>query len=318
MKGYKFMACGLLLAAMACAGNKSGASVGLVADSAALDSQMWEEPKQAEVLKLEAVRLADSLAYKIKVVDYSTDEEPAPYTIETVTDHSTLLTLRAVEGPQEQVEFLNQWLTLDAAGEHVEEPVTAAKVAKAYAKLQKEGVTDVRSAFKKESALFLSESAAEDEDEMMEMGFASSNEEESEVTQVWQTPKLLTLWLSGYTYAAGAAHGMPWNAGKTFDLVNLRVLTLDDIIAKAGQKAVLKMVVKELKEEYADAWDMNNPDSSIGFPGAAPSLREEGVSFDYGAYEIGPYAMGMPSVVLPYEKLKPYLTDEVKQLLEME
>jgi hypothetical protein len=43
----------------------------------------------------------------------------------------------------------------------------------------------------------------------------------------------------------------------------------------------------------------------------------EGVRFDYGAYEIGAYALGMPEVVIPYEKMKPYLTDKVKELLEI-
>jgi len=317
MKSMKWTSVLLLLGAMACTGNKSNATgEEAAADSAAMDSAMCAEPREAETLTLEVVKMADSLSYQIKVSDYSTDEEPAPYTIETVTDHYSLQTLWAVEGPKEQVEFINQWLTLDAAEKGVDDPVTAARVAEEYATLQKEGVTDVRSAFKLASQQSLNGNAPVGDEEMMELGFVSSNEYESDVLIRWQTSKLLTLWLSGSMYLAGAAHGMPWEGGRTFDLVNLRVLTLDDIITKAGQKPVLKMIVKELKDEYADSWDMDKPDSYFGFPASAPSLTKEGVSFDYGAYEIGPYAMGMPGVVLPYEKLQPYLTDEVKQLLK--
>ena len=45
--------------------------------------------------------------------------------------------------------------------------------------------------------------------------------------------------------------------------------------------------------------------------------EEKGVAFDYGPYEIGPYALGMPQALIPYDKIKPYLTPEVKELLGM-
>ena len=54
------------------------------------------------------------------------------------------------------------------------------------------------------------------------------------------------------------------------------------------------------------------------FPGTDPALDKDGVRFDYGAYELGAYAMGMPSAVIPYEKIKKYLTPGVKELLGME
>jgi hypothetical protein len=108
---------------------------------------------------------------------------------------------------------------------------------------------------------------------------------------------------------------MPWGFGRTFDLTKLRLLTLDDIIKEEDKKTVLKMLVDMLEEEYGDSEMMNEPED-IDFPSGGTSLFAEGVAFDYGAYEIGPYAMGMPGVVLPYEKLQPYLTDEVKQLLK--
>lgn len=105
-------------------------------------------------------------------------------------------------------------------------------------------------------------------------------------------------------------------AAKTFDLKNLRILTLDDIITESGKQAVLKMIFDQLEDEYADVWDMASDASD--FPGAAPALDKDGVRFDYGAYELGAYAMGMPSAVIPYEKIKKYLTPGVKELLGME
>lgn len=304
----------LLLMAMACTGNKGAGSQGETAsgDSAAM--------QVSDTLVFEDVNMVDSMSYKIKVVDYGSEEEPAPYTLETVTDYYKLSTLKAVAGKPEVVEFINQWLTISAAREPMEESVTAENVAKRYAKLKQDGITDVRSAFKVASGGYLGENAAEDEEDedgMLGMGFASANEWEAAVDVRWQTPTLLTLWKNGYDYSAGAAHGMPWEFGMTFDLKNLRLLTYDDILLKDSREAVLKMVVEQLVDEYAETEMMNEPED-IDLPDCDPALVAEGVSFDYGAYEIGAYAMGMPGVVIPYEKIKPYLTKEVKELLGLE
>ena len=114
-----------------------------------------------------------------------------------------------------------------------------------------------------------------DEDEMEEMAFASQNEYSQSISVMWQTKNVLTLWDSGYDYSAGAAHGMPWGAAKTFDLKNLRILTLDDIITESGKQAVLKMIFDQLEDEYADVWDMASDASD--FPGTDPALDKESV-----------------------------------------
>ena len=156
MKALKWTA-GALLMLMACTGNKGATAEAAVADDSAAVTV-------SDTLVFEEVDLVDSLAYKIKVVDYSGDEEPYPYTIETVTDYYRLSTLKAVAGKPKVVEFINQWLTLSAAGEYMEEPATAENVAKHYAQLKKEGYVDVRSAFKRASGASLGENASEDEE----------------------------------------------------------------------------------------------------------------------------------------------------------
>ena len=307
---------GAMLLMMACTGNKSVAAEGeAAADSAGVDVPNLVE---SDMLVFEVVSYEDSSEYNIKVVDYSSDEDPAPYEVEKAKDTYKGTTLKAVGGKPEVVQFINQWLTLRAADKSLGDEVTAETVAAEYAKLKKEeGIADVMAAMKQTTAAFLSASV-DDEEEMPEMSFASSNEIVSNIFISWQTPTLLTLWEGGYEYNAGAAHGMPWGVGRTFDLKNLRLLTLDDIITNEGRPAVLKMIIAQLRTEYKDVLDMMNPAGEIDFPSTTPSLRAEGVAFDYGAYEIGAYAIGMPGVVSPYTKLKPYLTPEVKELLGME
>ena len=169
-KSFGMAACAMLLM-MACTGQKgaaqgeSGAEDSLAADTAFAAS---------DTLVFKGVVYQDSLPYKVKIVDYSGDEEPYPYTVETVADTWEGNTLWAVGGPAEAVAFVNQWLTLDAAGADSYSVHTAAEVAKAYEALKKEGVTDVRSALKRSRGEHQPDDDDDvDEDEMEEMAFAS-------------------------------------------------------------------------------------------------------------------------------------------------
>ena len=306
----------LLFMAMACTGNK-GAAGEKEQDTAAVDSPTAElnaPTVKSDTLVFENIHWEDSVAYKVKILDYSSDEEPTPYTVETTMDRYEKNTLKAVGGPADAMEFINQWLTLDAAGETDNSFHTAADVAAAYKRLKAEkGVADVQAVLEQEK--HQASEMTDDEDAMEEMAFLSNNESSSDLTVQWQAKGVLTLWDSGYDYYAGAAHGMPWGYGKTFDLKNLRILTFDDIFLPKGRKALLKMVVDQLQDEYADGWSMANAVEDIDFPSVAPSLVGEGVQFCYGAYEIGAYALGLPSTILPYKKVQQYLTPEVKELL---
>ena len=52
----------------------------------------------------------------------------------------------------------------------------------------------------------------------------------------------------------------------------------------------------------------------IPLPAAAPYLSPDGVVFVYGQYEIGAYAIGMPTFTVPYDKIEKYLTPEARRL----
>ena len=282
--------------------------MGFAAAAAGGDSAAANEVV-SDTLVFEEVEQVDSLIADVKIVDYGNDDES--YEMGKSRNYYRAQKLKAVAGKPEAVEFVNQWLTLNAAGKHVEDPVTAERVKAEYEKLKKEeGVKDVASALKKACKEYLG-----DEAPMDEMGWETGNDLDMEMSVVWNTEQLLTLRLSGYDYSAGAAHGMPWNFCMTFDLKNLRVLAMDDVLLKNGRKEVLKMVVAALRDEYSEAIDMMNPASEIDLPGVAPALLPEGLVFNYGAYEIGAYALGMPEVVIPYSKLRNYLTPEVKELV---
>lgn len=53
----------------------------------------------------------------------------------------------------------------------------------------------------------------------------------------------------------------------------------------------------------------------IPLPTCPPYLTADGVGFEYQQYEIACYASGMPTFVIPYEKIMPFMTAEAKALL---
>ena len=58
-------------------------------------------------------------------------------------------------------------------------------------------------------------------------------------------------------------------------------------------------------------------DETVPFPVWTPHPTEEGLCFVYQQYEIAAYAMGMPSFIIPYDALRPYLTPEAADLLNI-
>ena len=270
--------------------------------------------QQQKKLEFQTVEYKDSLFRTVKLMDYSTDQEPTPYTMGKAREDYVASTLKVVGGPADAMEFLNQWLIIDAASGFMEGPVNAKTVKQKYnevkAKPEFAGKPmDIYNVLRVKASQFL---PPDDPDNAEEAWGEMGNSVTWGISVNTNTPNYVTLQSEGYEYGAGAAHGMPWSFYLTFDLKNKRLLTLDDIITKAGKNKVLQMIKKELRDEYSEF----GLSTEIGFPGNDPALTEKGVVFTYGAYEIGPYAMGMPEVCLPYSKVKQYMTPQAKALLK--
>lgn len=57
--------------------------------------------------------------------------------------------------------------------------------------------------------------------------------------------------------------------------------------------------------------------NNIPLPGTSPVLTKDGVMFVYQQYEIACYAAGMPTFIIPYEKILPYLSPEARKMMHM-
>ena len=124
---------------------------------------------------------------------------------------------------------------------------------------------------------------------------------------------LATVVLNSSHYLGGA-HGASAQRYYNFDLEQQTLVKLDDIIAEK-QKAkleaqayeALKVWVMESKlakdvAEYEQAWKFTLTDNFY--------LAKEGLILQYAEYEIGPYVVGLPRLMIPYAQLQGVLTPQ--------
>lgn len=118
---------------------------------------------------------------------------------------------------------------------------------------------------------------------------------------------LVTVVLNSSDYLGGA-HGSASQQYFNFDLTQKKLVSLDEIVEK-NQLAVLKakahdafkawVIDSELSqnpEEYEQMWKFKLKDNYY--------LGQKGLILQYEEYEIGPYVVGLPRLMIPYEELK--------------
>lgn len=111
-----------------------------------------------------------------------------------------------------------------------------------------------------------------------------------------------------YEYQAGAAHGMPYWTGHTFDLESGERMLLGDMVYNSEEE------LKEIVSRYFEELIHSQPEGSYWDDAAQTVydsvtyesdcfLTEEGIVFYYGPYELACYAAGFQEVTVPYEEL---------------
>jgi hypothetical protein len=126
---------------------------------------------------------------------------------------------------------------------------------------------------------------------------------------------IFALTFNDYSFMGGA-HGMSNIYPMIFDLESKKVLKFYDLVNESDSSALKKMAEKyfRLNNEIAADADL----SEIGYFGETNgklyfndnfTITQKGLMMTYNAYEIGAYVIGAPSFEIPYEDLKPYLTE---------
>ena len=160
--------------------------------------------------------------------------------------------------------------------------------------------------------------------EMLRYGSRQPMSYDLSVTLSADTVNYLSYEVKSYAYLGGA-HGSA--ADYTVNIAkpsgNVLSQTVDTLKVKALQPVLRKGVLGYLRGNGADYINEHNlteylfvSDGIIPLPAHAPYLAADGVHFVYQQYEIGPYAMGMVSFTVPYDEIKPYLTEEALRLMQ--
>lgn len=115
-------------------------------------------------------------------------------------------------------------------------------------------------------------------------------------------------------YFTGGAHGSALSTYYVLDPSQKKQLKLDDIVIKGKKKALYDVLYPDFVAwvktsnpdadvaEYEKVWKFGLTDNF--------SFAKDGLNFQYGQYEIGPYVVGMPDFTVPYAKLQGIIKPE--------
>lgn len=143
----------------------------------------------------------------------------------------------------------------------------------------------------------------------------------------YETDRLVTYTSSCDTYMGGA-HGLHVFYGTTFRKSDGRRFGME-MLRDTGKDS-FRLLIKEGMKEYfsnqegrtitdeglKDRLITENDINYLPLPQSAPYLTKDGVVFVYQAYEIASYAEGLPTFVVPYDKIKPFMTVTAWRLVE--
>lgn len=155
--------------------------------------------------------------------------------------------------------------------------------------------------------------------------FNIPNEDRTSLKLEWQNDDFVTYGYTFFLYSSGAAHGIEGSYGTTFFKQDGTRLTWADVrgadteefqaILREGLKAYLEV---ETDEELADNVFLpeGNDIYHIPLPNTDPCVREGGIEFYYGEYEVASYSCGTPSFVVPFDRIHPFMSERVMRILD--
>ncbi len=143
------------------------------------------------------------------------------------------------------------------------------------------------------------------------------------IDTVGSTPGYITFEARGYQYTGGAHGGIIGSGILTFNKENGQQLT--DFFVDPNDTKLHSLLENGLAEYFSEFTNetvtpdmLGNylliPAEEVTLPAENLRPTAEGYLFNYQQYEVAPYVYCMPNFIIPYAKLKPFLTPEAKKL----
>lgn len=122
------------------------------------------------------------------------------------------------------------------------------------------------------------------------------------------TPNLISMRFDGSTYTGGA-HGSADTSALTCQLAPFKQLSFEDMFVKPVPYKEMSALVdarlqEKLEADYTAPTEMFHPKSFEHY-----MVTPRGIMIGFSAYEVAAYAVGTPSVLMPYGKIDSYLAD---------
>lgn len=122
------------------------------------------------------------------------------------------------------------------------------------------------------------------------------------------SPDLASIVFDVSMYSSGAAHPAGFILTHTFDLHTGKELQLGDLFLPGSK--FLDEIAAISRADLAD--QLGGPLDDVGIQGSAPDLQNyqswllspTGLRIIFGEYQVGPYAIGTPSIDIPWAKLQ--------------
>ena len=140
---------------------------------------------------------------------------------------------------------------------------------------------------------------------------ASAYVETIEFTKDFENENCVSLCAHSYYFHGGVSN--EFCDASTFRKVDGKHI---NIIRSNNDKGLHKLIINAVKNKLGEDYESVNEEFESSPVAGIIHLVKDGVQFDYQHYEIGPGSLRQVSITIPYDKIKPYMTEEAKNVLE--
>jgi hypothetical protein len=150
-----------------------------------------------------------------------------------------------------------------------------------------------------------------------EVEFMGEHFFEGGIYVVRQKKNFVLTYSHSYCYAGGA-HGMPYGEYANWDLAQRTRLALRDIFKPSADflPIIAKEAYTQLHRKYGQD-TVNSAEELLEKPEWFENfaLEKDGVRVQFQPYAVGPYAIGMPEILVPYSEIRHMMRPDILDML---
>lgn len=131
------------------------------------------------------------------------------------------------------------------------------------------------------------------------------------------TSHRISLEYNQYWYGHGAAHGNYFISHRHFLIDEKRMLEATDIFADANwQETLGELALTAIKEKLGEDYFPDSDDDArkAAIDPERWTFSDQGLTIQYNIYEVTAYAMGAPTITIPWDDLRGIITEKAEEI----